>query len=85
MGITVAVFLLLIFIAHAFDQTFSVEVQSKRLEFKGGCSTTTSIICEQELVQIGVCFTQVNDSSDVAMYGTYPYVTLSSKDISTQW
>ena len=59
MGITVAVILLVIFIANAFNQTFSVEIQSKGLEFKAGCSTTTSIICEQELtiVQIGVCFT----------------------------
>ena len=75
----------MIFIAHAFDQTFSVEIQSKGLKFKGGCSTTTSIIYDQELVQIGVCFTRANDSSDIAVYGACPYVTSSGKDISTQW
>ena len=83
MGITVI--LPLIFIAHAFDWIFSVEVQSKGHKFKDGCYMTINIICEQELVQIGVCLTRANDSSDIAVYEICPYVTLSGKDIFIQW
>ena len=77
-GGTVAVILLL---AHVVNQVFCLDVDGKELKFRDGCFTTFNIICEQELVQIGICLTRVNDSSDIAVYGICPYNTISGKDI----
>ena len=72
-----AVIPLLMFTALALDLTYSLELQGNGLKFKNSCVTTSMIICEQELVLVGVCFTRANDSLDIAVYGVCPYVTLS--------
>ena len=39
------------------------------------CQTTYNIICEAELVLIGVCLTRLSNDSEIAVYGPCPYVT----------
>ena len=39
------------------------------------CQTTHDIICEDELVLIGVCLTRLSNDSEIAVYGPCPYVT----------
>ena len=39
------------------------------------CQTTYRIICEDELVFIGVCLTRLSNDSEIAVYGPCPYVT----------
>ena len=73
-----AVFPLLMSIVHTLNQTNS-EVHGKATEFNDAYVLTTGIICEQELILVGICFTRANDSSDIAVYGLCPYITFSDK------
>ena len=38
------------------------------------------VICEYELVAVGVCLTTLDNDSDIAVYGVCPYITASKSD-----
>ena len=44
------------------------------------CVTNQYILCEYELVVVGVCLTTLNNDSDIALYGFCPYITASKID-----
>ena len=67
----------LVFIVDALNLTYSWEFHSEGVEFKNNCVTTSRIICEEGLVEIGLCCTRASHLSDVTVYGLCPYTILT--------
>ena len=69
------------FIADALNLTYSSEFHDERIEFKNTCVTNGRIICEEGLVEIGICCTKASHRSDIVVYGLCPYTILTGQVI----
>ena len=51
------------------------DLTSQKVSHLDGCITDQYILCEEELVAVGVCLTSLSDNSDAAVFGFCPYIT----------
>ena len=50
-------------------------VSQKETAVNECCKTSSSITCDNELVEVGICFTRLSNNSDIAISGECPYIT----------
>ena len=75
----------LVFIVDALNLTYSRKFHNEGVELKNNCVTTGRIICEEGLVEIGLCCTRASHLSDITVYGLCPYTILTDQVIYHRW
>lgn len=67
--------LLILQVTLASSEIATSGLTSQKVSLLDGCITNPYILCEKELVAVGVCLTSLSDNSDVAVFGLCPYIT----------
>ena len=72
--------LLIIHVVLVSSELVTDQQALQRSSLLNTCVTKQYILCEYELVAVGVCLTTLDNDSNIAVYGVCPYITASKID-----